>query len=106
MKMKNEFTTQHTADFAKKQFDIFIERSYIGKFWKGQIELPDVVTHCIEYQFMISLETVKLTIKKFTAEELQWVRNNESGTLTLCAEEFKEQFGKDITLAYICKLKK
>jgi hypothetical protein len=106
MEMKGHFTTKQVADTIKNIFNIYIERDYISKFWRGDIiDLPDAITNSESYQKMPTLKTTKIIEKKFTKEEIHWVSvSNLEYSLSERCRMFLEKYGKTISIGYLCKI--
>jgi len=108
IKMKSDNkTTQEVSDYIKNIYGVYINRNFISKLWNGDnVGLSDSIKNSNEYLDMLKnnkKRTVKL--KKFTNEELDFLKNF-TGSLSECCLEFIKRYNKDVTKAYISKLKK
>lgn len=108
IRMKNEHkTTQEVADYVKKAYNIFINRNYISKLWLGEdVGLSDEIKESQDYKEMLS-NTKQRTVKakKFTEDELQWLKsNNLDKSLGERAKLFEQKFGKTVTKQYVRKM--
>lgn len=107
MQMKKEGkTTQDVTNYIKENFNgIYINRNHISKLWNDEVRLPEHITAIDDYQKMISNKKQRtMKGKKFTDEELEWVRqNNTDKSLSVRVKLFEEKYGKTITKTYLSK---
>ena len=107
IQMKGNNHTHEAADYIKNNFNICIHRNFISKLWIGEdVGLSNEIINSQEYKNMLVNTVRKATSKKFTNEELTWIKHNNSDkSLSQQAKLFETQFHKTITKVYISKLK-
>lgn len=92
-------TTQEASDILKKNFNISIKRNIISKIWKGEIVLEQFNQN-LDYQKMINDKRQRVIRKKFTNEELDFIKLY-NGSQSECRREFEKKFKKTVTREYI-----
>lgn len=107
IKMKSESkTTQEVSDFIKNNYKVYINRNIISKLWNGELlELSNVILESNEYNEMLK-NSKKRTVKnkKFTCEEIDFIKSF-SGSLSDCCNEFEKRYNKNVTRAYVSKIR-
>lgn len=103
-------TTQEVSDNIKNKYNIHLSRNLISKLWNGEDNFlhPDSISELqnhIKYNEMINNHTQRVIKRKFLNDELEFLRTF-NGSLTQCCQEFKRIYNKDVTRAYISKLRK
>lgn len=100
-------TTQEVSDYIKENFNIYINRNFISKLWKGEdVGLSEIILNSVEYKEMIqNTKQRNVKSKKFTKDEIEWIlESNLDKSLSERVNLFKQQFNKTITKTYLSKL--
>lgn len=96
-------TTEEASKEIKKKFGVTLKRNIVSQIWKGELRFGDLVSHP-DYQKMIQDPRKRVIKRKFTNEELEFLRTCQE-SLTQCCEEFKNKFDKNVSREYVSKLK-
>lgn len=110
IQMKNKNTSQEVSDYIKKNFNVYINRTFISKLWKcekecKEIVLTESVLNSNEYKEMCLLDNKKIIKRKFTKEEIEWIKiNNMNKSLNERVLLFKNNFNKTMTKQYLSEL--
>lgn len=99
-------TTQEVCDYIKTNFNgIYIGRNFISKLWNDEVDVSDSIKQSEAYRIMLENKKQRtLKGKKFSNEELEWLKaNNLEKSLNERSKLFEQKFGKTITRAYISK---
>jgi len=97
-------TTEEVSNIIKNKYNVYISRNIISKIWNDELQLPDDITQTDEYNIMKNIKKKRTIKRKFTEDELMFIKNNNNLSLKEIQESFQEKYNKTITREYISNL--
>jgi len=102
-------TTEEVSARLKSEYGTVLKRNIIGSIWKGKLKCLDTETKRIIqmhslYTKVVDNKIQRVIRRKFTNDELAWIRNY-TGSLTNCCKDFEKLYNKTVTRAYVSNLK-
>lgn len=97
-------TTEEASKKIKNKFNYTINRNEISQVWKGKLPFEELKDND-NYQKMIQHKRQRVIRRKFTNEELDFLKNYQ-GSIIECSKKFSDTYNKTVSKEYISTLRK